>query len=327
MPAPKARFVRPPLWLHGVDEHQADFEDLRFKADCDADSERYGAIADFHGDVRAFHESQDRAKIVQTLILNRAFGRRRDAQRPPPILAAAVTDTAPNAEDAAVTDTAPNAEDAAAPTQGIVEVSLSCDEESADEESAATTAAEARAAVPDKNDASVPEHIGSRALARAMRKWPRRWWPRRRTKKETRLASSEASAQNKRKNVPLAARFSRCSPSSEAATEQNTKDPVLERDRRALARIKARARWPPAKQRQFYIKLASKKRELDARKSIIIQIAESQRDEHERGLRERALSEQEFALRRQRLDWHCRYWRAPWHCTPWKCNPIYMDER
>ena len=320
------------LWLHCVDEHQADLANLyeSWFEDWVADSDRYGAIADFH----EYHYrdninwSQDRGKIVETLILNRASGRSRDVQRRPPILAeaeahvtdnAAVTDAAPNAE---VTSTTPCV---AAPTEGIVEVSLS--DEDADvgnEESAATTAA-----VPDKDDASVPEHSGSLALASAMRSWPQRRYsvPAHHPAKNAPLA-----AKNKRKNVPLAARLCRCSPSSEAATEHNKKDHVLKRDRRPLAQIKTNAaKWDPAKQRQFYAKLVLKHRDIKARKEVIIQIAKRQqesaqheRDEHERGLRERCF--QELGLR-DSAQHRSPYAHAPWHCSPWQPHPIYLEER
>ena len=98
------------LWLHCVDEHQADLANLyeSWFEDWVADSDRYGAIADFH----EYHYrdninwSQDRGKIVETLILNRASGRSRDVQRRPPIMAEAEAHVTDNA---AVTDAAPNA--------------------------------------------------------------------------------------------------------------------------------------------------------------------------------------------------------------------------
>ena len=339
MPAPKARFVRPQPWLGRFDKEDlrpAYKEVLQFKADWVADSQRYGALADFHefnqsqghhkSHQRQEQEKQDRGKIVQTLMLNRAFGRNLDAVRPAPILAASVTPQEP-----AQPEPAPEPQEPAQPepTEGVDIVSLSEDED-VDVESDATEAGAAAEATDQRqeHDASVPEHAPSIAFARAMRRWPKRrlpkpWGHRRRTKK----ASSAASAQNKRPqplrrtkdSVPLAARFNRCSPSIEAARGQNTKHPVSERDRSALARIRALARWPPEKQKRCYIKLAAKKSAIDARKNLIRQkFAERQRAEHER-----TLNEPEVALR---APYRCHS-SAPWHCTPFKCNPIYEVER
>ena len=295
------------LWLHGVDEHQADFAN-RYESwfeDWVADSDRYGPIADFHESqyLDSIDWSQDRAKVVQTLILNRVYGRSRDLQRRPPILAEAeahVTDTAPNAEVTSTTQCV------AVQTPGMHEVSLSDEDVCKEDE----PVPENDARVPEhKNDAPVPEHSGSLALARAMRRWPQRVrFPSRKAKNKRKIVQN-AVPKKDHKKVPLAARFNRCSPSREAIPDPE----------KGLRRLWRRT---PEQHRQYYSKLLRKHRDMQRRKDLIIKIAKRKRDEREQCLRELALSE--LGLR-ERVQHRCPNVCAAHTRAPYIVNPIYWS--